>query len=110
MIAVVVFGLWGNATSRWGMLASSEESGVFNAVWDTISFSTNGLVFFWSGVASVNYFIRTMVCDGCLNLCACGHQGGLTRCLVMLLHCIIRTFKYPPFPLASSVHLTGDAT
>ena len=28
------------------------------AVWDTISFASNGLVFFWAGIASVNYFIR----------------------------------------------------
>jgi NhaP-type Na+/H+ or K+/H+ antiporter len=59
VIAVVVFGLYGNATSKWGMLASAEESGAFDAVWDMISFSANGLVFFWSGVASVNFFIRS---------------------------------------------------
>lgn len=27
-------------------------------VWDTLSFASNGLVFFWAGVASINYFIR----------------------------------------------------
>lgn len=59
VIAVVVFGLYGNATSKWGMLASAEESGAFDAVWDMISFSANGLVFFWSGVASVNFLIRS---------------------------------------------------
>ena len=31
VISVVVFGLWGNYTSKWGMLASSEESGAFEA-------------------------------------------------------------------------------
>lgn len=42
VIAVVVFGLWGNYTSRWGMLSSAEEGGSFEAVWDTISFGANG--------------------------------------------------------------------
>ena len=60
VIAVVVFGLYGNATSKWGMLASAEESGAFDAVWDMISFSANGLVFFWSGVASINFFVRSV--------------------------------------------------
>ena len=31
VIAVVVFGLWGNFTRKWGMLAASEESGAFDA-------------------------------------------------------------------------------
>ncbi len=58
VIAVVVFGLYGNMTSKWGMLASTEESGAFDAVWDTISFAVNGVVFFWSGVSSINFLIR----------------------------------------------------
>ena len=58
VIAVVVYGLYGNATSKWGMLASAAESGAFDMVWDTISFGANGIVFFWSGVACVNYFER----------------------------------------------------
>lgn len=60
VISVVVFGLYGNATSKWGMLATAEESGAFDAVWDMISFSANGLVFFWSGVASLNFFVRSV--------------------------------------------------
>jgi len=31
VISVVVFGLWGNYTSKWGMLSSTEESGAFDA-------------------------------------------------------------------------------
>ena len=27
-------------------------------VWDTLTFASNGLVFFWAGVASINYFLR----------------------------------------------------
>jgi NhaP-type Na+/H+ or K+/H+ antiporter len=60
VIAVVVFGLYGNATSKWGMLATAEESGSFDAVWDMISFAANGLVFFWSGAASINFFLRSV--------------------------------------------------
>jgi hypothetical protein len=59
VIAVVVFGLWGNAHSVWGMLASAEESGAFGAVWDAITCGANALVFFWSGVSSLNYFVRS---------------------------------------------------
>jgi hypothetical protein len=29
-----------------------------HAVWDTLSFASNGLVFFWAGVASINYLLR----------------------------------------------------
>lgn len=60
VIAVVVFGLYGNATSKWGMLATAEESGSFDAVWDMISFAANGLVFFWSGAASINFFLHSV--------------------------------------------------
>lgn len=60
VVAVVVYGLYGNATSKWGMLATVDESGDFDAAWDFISFVANGLVFFWSGVASINYFIRSV--------------------------------------------------
>ena len=59
VIALVMFGLYGNATSKWGMLATAEESGAFDAVWDMVAFGINGLVFFWSGVASVNFLIRS---------------------------------------------------
>ncbi|KAL6780791.1 hypothetical protein ACKKBF_B11690 [Auxenochlorella protothecoides x Auxenochlorella symbiontica] len=60
VISVVVFGLYGNMTSKWGMLSSSEESGAFDAVWDAITFSANGLVFLWSGIAAVNYTVNSV--------------------------------------------------
>jgi NhaP-type Na+/H+ or K+/H+ antiporter len=60
VISVVVFGLWGNFTSKWGMLSTAEESGSFDAFWDTLSFASNGLVFFWAGIASINYLIRSI--------------------------------------------------
>jgi len=59
VIAVVCFGLYGNATSKWGMLATVEDNGSFDAVWDMIAFAVNGLVFFWSGIAAVNFLIRS---------------------------------------------------
>ena len=59
VIAVVCFGLYGNATSKWGMLATVEDSGSFDAVWDMVAFAVNGLVFFWSGIAAVNFLIRS---------------------------------------------------
>jgi hypothetical protein len=31
VIAVAVYGLWGNYTSHWGMLSATEESGAFEA-------------------------------------------------------------------------------
>ncbi|KDD76916.1 hypothetical protein H632_c68p2, partial [Helicosporidium sp. ATCC 50920] len=60
VISVVVFGLYGNWTSKWGMLARTEQSGAFDAVWDTITFAANGLVFFWSGIAAINYLINSV--------------------------------------------------
>ena len=60
VIAVVVFGLYGNATSKWGMLSSEENSQSFDAAWAMISFVANSLVFFWSGVSGINFFIRSI--------------------------------------------------
>ena len=57
VIAVVTFGLFGNATLLWGMTGSAFKSGDFEAMWDLISFLANGLVFFWAGIASVSFLI-----------------------------------------------------
>ncbi|KAI7841428.1 hypothetical protein COHA_004823 [Chlorella ohadii] len=59
VIAVVVFGLYGNFTRRWGMLSASMESGAFDAFWDACALGANALVFFWSGAACVNFLIRS---------------------------------------------------
>jgi len=61
VIAVVTFGLYGNATSLWGMLGTAAASGDFDAMWNMISFAANGIVFFWSGVASFNFFLRSLI-------------------------------------------------
>lgn len=58
VIAVVTFGIFGNATFLWGMTGSAFKSGDFEAVWDMISFAANGLVFFWAGVASMTFLIQ----------------------------------------------------
>eukprot|EP00889_Picochlorum_renovo_P008463 jgi/Picre1/35493/NNA_002955.t1 len=60
VIAVVTFGLFGNWMSIWGMTGSAVKTGEFKAIWEAISFAANGLVFFWAGVASLTYVIRTI--------------------------------------------------
>ena len=58
-IAVVCFGLFGAATSRWDMTVNTAASSKFDTFWDTLSFAMNGLVFFFAGVSAVNFFIRS---------------------------------------------------
>ena len=58
VIAVAVFGLYGAATSKFDISAKLEESGAFEAFWDTFAFVTNGVVFFFAGASSVNFVIR----------------------------------------------------
>lgn len=65
VIAVCVYGLYGSATSRWGMLARDEATGIHEAVWDTLAFVANGLIFFWGGISAVNFLLR----------CVCGWGG-----------------------------------
>ena len=59
---MVVYGLYGAATSKWDMSAKVEESGAFDAFWDTLSFVVNGIVFFFSGIACINFFVRCALC------------------------------------------------
>ncbi|KAK9789036.1 hypothetical protein WJX73_003859 [Symbiochloris irregularis] len=58
VISVAVFGLFGAATSRWDMHIS-EEGEVFESFWDTLSFAANAIVFFFSGLACVNFAVRS---------------------------------------------------
>lgn len=55
---MAVFGLYGTATSKWELSTKVEESGAFDAFWDSIAFITNAIVFFYSGVACINFFVR----------------------------------------------------
>ena len=59
VIAVVVFGLYGSATAKWGLSPKVAESGIFDNFWDTIGFAITGMVFFFSGVSCVNFFVRS---------------------------------------------------
>lgn len=59
MIAVVIYGLYGSANSKWNMSSAVTESPVFDSFWDTISFMLNGIVFFYAGASSVNFFWRS---------------------------------------------------
>lgn len=59
VIAVVVFGLYGSATGRWHMSPRVVESGAFEIFWDTVVFAFNGLIFFFAGASSINFFWRS---------------------------------------------------
>lgn len=59
VIAVVVYGLYGSATAKWGLSPKVAEHGIFDNFWDTIGFAVSGMVFFFSGCSSVNFFVRS---------------------------------------------------
>ncbi len=58
VISVACFGLYGTATSKWELSTKVEESGAFDAFWDSIAFISNSIVFFYSGVACINFLVR----------------------------------------------------
>lgn len=58
VIAVAVYGLYGAATSKWDISAKVEASGAFDGFWETIAFVTNAIIFFYSGVAVINFVVR----------------------------------------------------
>jgi hypothetical protein len=43
---------------RWEISIKVQESGAFEAFWDALAHIANALVFFFSGVSCVNFFIR----------------------------------------------------
>ena len=55
---MAVFGLYGAATNKWEMSAKIEQAGVFDGFWDTLAYITNAIVFFYSGVACINFLVR----------------------------------------------------
>uniref|UniRef100_A0A061QQL4 Salt overly sensitive 1 n=1 Tax=Tetraselmis sp. GSL018 TaxID=582737 RepID=A0A061QQL4_9CHLO len=59
VIAVVVMGLQGSSCGKWDMSAKILETGQFDHFWDIISFAMNGIVFFFAGVASLNFMLRS---------------------------------------------------
>ena len=84
MVCICVLGLYGAATSRWGMLATDASSGVHEAVWDSVAFLANGLIFFWAGIAAVNFVARRAGAGGragegspvCVCVCVRGAGCG----------------------------------
>jgi NhaP-type Na+/H+ or K+/H+ antiporter len=57
VLAVVAFGLYGNAQGYFG-LGGSARMPEFRAVQQTVAFALNGLVFFFAGASSVNFLYR----------------------------------------------------
>lgn len=101
VIAVVTFGLFGNWMSMWGMTGSSRKTGEFKAIWETISFAANGLVFFWAGVASLTYVIRT------ISQTPTSAMTFVSIPLIYIFMLVIRTFCIAIFnPI---FHLVGKA-
>lgn len=58
VVAVAVMGLYGAATNRWDMSTEAEEEGTFDGFWETAAFIVNAIVFMFTGIALVNFFIR----------------------------------------------------
>eukprot|EP00210_Caulerpa_lentillifera_P005532 g5291.t1 len=58
VIAVVVYGLYGAATSQWSISPEARESRVFSRFWDVTQLLTNGIVFFYAGASATNFFYR----------------------------------------------------
>lgn len=58
VIAVVVYGLYGAATTQWDISPEARESRVFSGFWDVTQLLTNGLVFFYAGASATNFFYR----------------------------------------------------
>jgi NhaP-type Na+/H+ or K+/H+ antiporter len=68
VIAVAVYGLYGAATNKWDISLKIEAHGAFDAFWETMAFIVNGIIFFYSGVACINFIVRYVLTDpaGCL--------------------------------------------
>lgn len=59
VVAVAVFGLYGAATSTWDLPPTPGAAAAFAAFWDALSFVANATVFFFTGAAIVNFFVRS---------------------------------------------------
>lgn len=55
---MAVYGLYGAATNKWDIHIKIEAGGAFDAFWETIAFIVNGIIFFYSGVACINFIVR----------------------------------------------------
>ena len=77
VVSGAVTGLCGAASSRWDMSIEVMHAGTFESFWDTLSFVVNNIVFFFSGMAIVNFAVR----------------WGLSVLLSMLVQCSIIVHK-----------------
>eukprot|EP00884_Botryococcus_braunii_P005640 jgi/Botrbrau1/15077/Bobra.0286s0006.2 len=116
VIAVVVFGLYGGATAKWAMSPPVVEKGIFYHFWDTISFIMNGMVFFFAGASSVNFFYRStteiIADDGALSaVIGTFWRLPLIFVAMMLLRFIGISFLRPVFRFLDTkpVMTTGSA-
>lgn len=85
VIAVAVYGLYGAATNKWDIHIKVEASGAFDAFWETIAFIVNGIIFFYSGVACINFIVRsaaaaTRMHKGCARCCGSSSVQGKQHC------------------------------
>ena len=69
---MAVYGLWGAATNKWDIALKIEAHGAFDAFWETMAFIVNGIIFFYSGVACINFIVRceTLITNA-LHRCTC---------------------------------------
>lgn len=57
IIAVVVFGLYGNACLGFGVKGTTQDA-QFTAVFQALAFALNAIVFFFAGTSAVNFTVR----------------------------------------------------
>lgn len=81
-MSVAVFGLYGAATSTWDMPPAAHPA--FEAFWDSLSFTANAIVFFFTGVAVVNFLQRAAQRMNDADAAAGLSEGGAHRLWVGL--------------------------
>lgn len=54
----MVYGLYGAASYQYGLSSKGLRTGAFFKFFDVLSFSVNGMVFFYVGSSIVNFFLR----------------------------------------------------
>lgn len=58
VIGVVVYGLYGAATTTYSLSSTARRGGAFQKFWEPLCFVANGAVFFFAGSSIVNFAIR----------------------------------------------------
>ena len=82
VVSVAVFGLHGAATSTWDMPPAARPA--FEAFWDALSFTANAIVFFFTGVAVVNFLLRAAQRMDAADAAAGAAENGAHRLWVGL--------------------------